>query len=134
MLRIVTYPAGNGWCAGTMRYTPEPDVYYTRITKEDIDTMSWAGSEGAGNWRDGAELDRVVRCNDEPTFRGSIKKDAWTAVHERHRTYHFANGVTTSVEYPTWLWVSSSGTHYIKDANGQIHVINKAWVRITITE
>lgn len=96
--------------------------------------MSWAGSYGAGNWRDGAELDRVVRCNDEPTFRGSIKKDAWTAVHERHRTYHFANGVTTSVEYPTWLWASSSGTHYIKDANGQIHVINKAWVRITITE
>ena len=98
---------------------------YIRITKEDIDAMMCDGI----NWRDS-----VVRYNDEPTFRGVIGKDKWTKVNERNRTYHFANSVTTSVDNPTWLWVSSSGTHYIKDSYGEIHIINKAWFRITITE
>lgn len=96
--------------------------------------MSWAGSEGAGSWRDGAALGSVLRYNNEPTFKGVITKDRWLKVNERSRTYHFAGGVATSVYCLTWLWVSSSGTHYIQDSDGKIHIINKAWVRITITE
>ena len=87
----------------------------------------------SGYWRDGASLgtrDLLV----EPTFQGVIAKDRWTRINERERTYHFANGVMTSVERPTWLWPSSSGTHYSKDSYGKIHVINKSWVRITIAE
>lgn len=102
---------------------------YIRITKEDIDAMMY----GEINWRDGA----VAYANGllgEPAFRGVIGKDKWTKVNERNRTYHFVNGVTTSVDCTAWLWVSSSGTHYIKDSYGKIHIINKSWVRITITE
>ena len=106
---------------------------YVPITKEEIDAMSWAGSEGAGSWRDGA-VTYGVGLLGEPTFKGVIAKDRWTKVSERKRTYHFANGVTTSVEHPTWLWPSSSGTHYIKDSYGKIHIVSKAWVRVTITE
>ena len=92
-----------------------------------------SGLVGEINWRDGA----VVYGNGllgEPTFKGVIDKDKWTKVNERNRTYHFPNGATTSVDCTAWLWVSNSGTHYIKDSYGKIHVINKAWVRITITE
>ena len=102
---------------------------YIRITKEDIDAMSY----GEINWRAGA----VVYASGllgEPTFRGVIDKDKWTKVNERNRTYHFPNGATTSVDCTAWLWVSNSGTHYIKDSYGKIHIINKSWVRITITE
>ena len=106
---------------------------YIRITKEDIDAMSWAGSEGAGNWRDGA-FTYGVGLLGEPTFKGVIAKDRWTKVSERKRTYHFAGGVATSVENVSWLWASSSGTHYICEANGTIHIIAKGWFRITITE
>ena len=108
-------------------------VEYSTTTKEEIEAMSWAGSEGAGSWRDGAAI-YAGGLIGEPTFKGVIAKDRWTKVSERERTYHFANGVTTSVDHPTWLWPSSSGTHYIKDSYGKIHVINKSWVRITITE
>ena len=106
---------------------------YIRITKEEIDAMSWAGSYGAGSWRDGA-VTYTSRGNEEPTFQGAITKDKWTKVNERSRTYHFPNGATTSVDCTAWLWVSNSGTHYIKDSYGKIHIINKSWVRITITE
>ena len=103
--------------------------YYIRITKEDIDAMSY----GEINWRDGA----VVYGNGllhEPTFKGVITKDRWTKVNERNRTYHFPNGATTSVDCTAWLWVSNSGTHYIKDSYGKIHIINKSWIRVTIME
>lgn len=89
---------------------------------------------GEINRRDGAMLDSVVRYNDEPTFRGAIGKDKWAKVNERNRTYHFPNGATTSVDCAAWLWGTNSGTHYIKDSYGKIHIINKSWVRITITE
>ena len=89
---------------------------------------------GEINWRDGAMLDSVVRYNDEPTFRGVIGKDKWTKVNERSRTYYFAGGVATSVENVSWLWVSSSGTHYLCEANGTVHIIAKGWFRIAITE
>ena len=106
---------------------------YIELTKEEIEAMSWAGAEGAGSWRDGA-VTYTLRYNEEPTFQGTIAKDRWTKANERSRTYHFANGATTSVDCTAWLWVSSSGTHYIKDSYGKIHIINKSWVRITITE
>ena len=102
---------------------------YIRITKEDIDAMMY----GEINWRDGA-VGYAQGLLGEPAFRGVIVKDTWTKVNERSRTYHFANGATTSVDCAAWLWVSSSGTHYIKDSRGKIHIINKSWVRITITE
>lgn len=84
-------------------------------------------------WRDGAAIYSHGLIG-EPTFKGVIDKDKWTKINERSRTYHFANGATTSVDCTAWLWVSSSGTHYIKDSYGKIHIINKSWVRITITE
>ena len=102
---------------------------YIRITKEDIDAMMY----GEINWRDGAAVYGNGLLG-EPTFRGVIDKDKWTKVNERNRTYHFPNGATTSVDCTSWLWVSNSGTHYIKDSYGKIHIINKSWVRITITE
>ena len=102
---------------------------YIRITKEDIDAMMY----GEINWRDGAAVYGSGLLG-EPTFRGVIDKDKWTKVNERNRTYHFPNGATTSVDCTAWLWVSNSGTHYIKDSYGKIHIINKSWVRITITE
>ena len=109
------------------------DGNFVRLTRKEIESMSWAGSYGAGNWRDesGIYSDRLIG---EPTFKGIIDKDKWTKVNERSRTYHFADGITTSVDNPAWLWPSSSGTHYIKDSYGKVHIINKAWVRITITE
>ena len=88
---------------------------------------------GEINWRDGAAVYGNGLLG-EPTFRGVIDKDKWTKVNERNRTYHFPNGATTSVDCTSWLWVSNSGTHYIKDSYGKIHIINKSWVRITITE
>ena len=104
----------------------------------EIDAMSWAGNHDAVSWRAISGRDGVVtytsRGNEEPTFQGTITKDKWTKVSERKRTYHFAGGVATSVESVSWLWVSSSGTHYIKDSYGKIHIINKAWFRVTITE
>ena len=107
---------------------------YVHLTKEEVKAMQdeFARYEPA-RWRDGAAIyshGLIV----EPTFQGVITKDKWTRINERSRTYYFANGVTTSVDHPTWLWPSSSGTHYIKDSYGKIHVINKSWVRITITE
>ena len=104
---------------------------YVHLTKEEIESMAYEYDKI--NWRDGA-VTYGVGWLGEPTFKAVIAKDRWTKVNERSRTYHFANGVTTSVEHPTWLWPSSSGTHYLKDSYGKIHVINKAWVRITITE
>ena len=92
-----------------------------------------SGYYGGFSWRDGAALGSKGLIG-EPTFQGVIAKDRWTRINERERTYHFANGVMTSVEHPTWLWPSSSGTHYIKDSYGKVHIINKAWVRITVTE
>lgn len=84
-------------------------------------------------WHGGAEI--YSGCwTGEPTFKGVITKDKWTKVRERKRTYHFAGGVATSVENVSWLWVSSSGTHYICEATGTIHIIAKGWVRVTITE
>ena len=96
--------------------------------------MSWAGSYGAGNWRDESVSCYSDGLTGEPTFKGIIDKDKWTKVNERSRTYHFADGITTSVDNPAWLWPSSSGTHYIKDSYGKIHIVSKEWVRITITE
>ena len=124
--------------AGLLMPYGYPVEYFTEnITKEEIESMAY----GAGNWRDGAggywRDGAAVHTGGligEPTFQGTIIKDKWTRINERERTYHFANGVRTSVEHPTWLWPSSSGTHYIKDSYGKIHIINKAWVRITITE
>ena len=88
---------------------------------------------GEINWRDGAAV-YASGLVGEPAFRCVIDKDKWTKVNERNRTYHFPNGATTSVDCTAWLWVSNSGTHYIKDSYGKIHIINKSWVRITITE
>lgn len=99
---------------------------YIRITKEDIDAMMYSEVR----WRDYATNGLLG----EPTFKGVIDKDKWTKINERSRTYHFANGVTTSVDCPAWLWVSSTGTHYICEATGTIHIIAKGWFRITIKE
>lgn len=105
---------------------------YIRITKEVPMSMPnelkyvWNACPGGGMGY-GAE-----GLLGEPTFRGTIAKDRWTKVDERCRTYYFANDVTASVDCPAWLWVSSSGTHYIKDSCGRIHILNKSWVRITI--
>lgn len=121
--------------AGLLMPYGYPVEYFTEnITKEEVESMSWTGDAGAGSGRDGAALDSVLRYNNEPTFKGVITKDRWTKINERSRTYHFANGVTTSVDCTAWLWASSSGTHYIKDSSGKIHIINKAWIHITITE
>ena len=84
-------------------------------------------------WQDGAAIYSGGLIG-EPTFKGVITKDKWTKVSERKRTYHFDGGVATSVENVSWLWVSSTGTHYICEATGTIHIIAKGWVRITITE
>ena len=111
----------------------DEDGKFARLTRKEIEAMSRVGAEGTGSWRDGASLGTGGLIG-EPAFQGVIVKDRWTRINERERTYHFANGVMTSVERPTWLWPSSSGAHYIKDSYGKIHVINKAWVRITITE
>ena len=92
-----------------------------------------SGYYGGFSWRDGASLGTGGSLR-EPAFQGVIAKDRWTRISERRRTYHFANEIMTTVNCPAWLWVSSSGTHYIKDSDGKIHIINKAWVRITITE
>ena len=100
---------------------------YIRITKEEIEAMTH------GNWRDGAAI-YSGSWTGEPTFKGVITKDKWTKVSERKRTYHFAGGVATTVENVSWLWVSSSGTHYLCEANGTVHIIAKGWFRITITE
>ena len=88
---------------------------------------------GGVSWRDGAALGSKGVIG-EPAFRGVIAKDRWTKVSERKRTYHFAGGVATSVENVSWLWVSSSGTHYLCEANGTVHIIAKGWFRIAITE
>ena len=87
---------------------------------------------GEINWRDGA----AVYANGlvgEPAFRGVIDKDRWTKVSERKRTYHYANGASTSVDGIEWVWVSSTGTHYLK-TNSHIHIMKKDWVQIAITE
>ena len=105
---------------------------YVHLTKEEIEAMaSWY--YGGVSWRDGAALGSKGVIG-EPAFRGVIAKDRWTKVSERKRTYHFAGGVATSVENVSWLWVSSSGTHYLCEANGTVHIIAKGWFRITITE
>ena len=91
------------------------------------------GDIGDIGWHGGAEIYSGCRTG-EPTFRGVIDKDKWTKVNERNRTYHFPNGATTSVDCTAWLWVSNSGTHYIKDSYGKIHIINKSWIRVTIME
>ena len=104
---------------------------YVELTEEEIEAMNY--EYNGVNWRDGA-VTYGVGLLGEPTFKGVIAKDRWTRINERERTYHFANGVMTSVERPTWLWPSSSGTHYIKDSYGKIHIVSKAWVRVTITE
>ena len=95
--------------------------------------MSWAGDEGCGNWRDGAVFYSGALAG-EPKFRGVIEKNKWTKINERSRTYHYANGASISVDGIEWLWVSNSGTHYIKDSYGKIHIINKSWIRVTIME
>ena len=95
--------------------------------------MSRVGAEGTGSWRDGAAICAGGLIG-EPMFKGIIDKDKWTKVNERNRTYHFPNGATTSVDCTAWLWVSNSGTHYIKDSYGKIHIINKSWIRVTIME
>ena len=84
-------------------------------------------------WHGGAEIYSGGLIG-EPTFKGVITKDKWTKVSERKRTYHFAGGVATTVENVSWLWVSSTGTHYICEATGTIHIIAKGWFRITIKE
>ena len=93
---------------------------------EDIDAMMYSEVR----WRDYATNGLLG----EPAFRGVIDKDRWTKVNERKRTYHYANGASTSVDGIEWLWVSNSGTHYIKDSYGKIHIINKSWIRVTIME
>jgi len=102
------------------------------LTQKEVDGMA-AGYGDGYNWRDGAAIYSGGLIG-EPTFKGVITKDKWTKVSERKRTYHFAGGVATSVENVSWLWVSSTGTHYICEATGAIHIIAKGWFRITITE
>ena len=124
--------------AGLLMPYGYPVEYFTEnITKEEIESMAYGAGNwraGAGGyWRDGAAV-HTGGLIGEPTFQGTIIKDKWTRINERERTYHFADDVTTSVDCTAWLWVSSSGTHCIKDSYGKIHIINKAWVRITITE
>ena len=94
--------------------------------------MSWAGDEGCGNWRDGAVFYSGALAG-EPKFRGVIEKNKWTKINERSRTYHYANGASTSVDGIEWVWVSSTGTHYLK-TNSHIHIMKKDWVQIAITE
>lgn len=104
---------------------------YVELTEEEIEAMNY--EYNGVNWRDGAVTYGVGSLG-EPTFKGVIAKDRWTKVSERKRTYHFAGGVATSVENVSWLWVSSSGTHYLCEANGTVHIIAKGWFRIAITE
>lgn len=99
------------------------------LTQKEVDDMAAGYSDY--NWRDGAIIYHGLIG--EPTFQGTIKKDCWTKVKERSRTYHYANGVSTSVDGIEWVWVSSTGTHYLK-TNSHVHIVNKDWVRITITE
>ena len=102
------------------------------LTQKEVDGMA-AGYDGY-NWRDGAIVyGSLSGLPGEPTFRGTIKKDCWVKVEERNRTYHYANGVSTSVDGIEWVWVSSTGTHYLK-TNRHVHIVKKDWVRITITE
>lgn len=93
---------------------------------EDIDAMMYSEVR----WRDYATNGLLG----EPAFRGVIDKDRWTKVNERKRTYHYANGASTSVDGIEWVWVSSTGTHYLCEANGTVHIIAKGWFRIAITE
>ena len=92
---------------------------------EDIDAMMYSEVR----WRDYATNGLLG----EPAFRGVIDKDRWTKVNERKRTYHYANGASTSVDGIEWVWVSSTGTHYLK-TNSHIHIMKKDWVQIAITE
>ena len=102
------------------------------LTQKEVDDM--AAEYGDYNWRDGVIVyGSLSGLTGEPTFQGTIKKDCWTKVKERGRTYHYANGVSTSVDGIEWVWVSSTGTHYLK-TNSHVHIVKKDWVRITITE
>ena len=100
------------------------------LTQKEVDDMV-AGYGSGYIGRDGAII--YPGLVGEPTFQGTIKKDCWTKVKERSRTYHYANGVSTSVDGIDWVWVSSTGTHYLK-TNSHVHIVKKDWVRITITE
>ena len=115
--------------AGLLMPYGYPVEYFTEnITKEEVEKMALVFNGYSDTWAKFAEEKQ------RPTFVPTTPKDEWVSVSERRRTYYFADDVTTSVDSPAWLWPSSSGTHYIKDSYGKIHIVNKAWVRITITE
>ncbi len=102
------------------------------LTQKEVENM--AAGYSVYNWRDGEIMyGSLSGLIGEPTFQGTIKKNCWVKVKERSRTYHYANGVSTSIDHIEWVWVSSTGTHYLK-TNSHIHIVKKDWVRITITE
>lgn len=109
----------------------DEDGNFVRLTKEEIEAMS-SGYYGGFSWRDGASLGTGGSIR-EPAFQGVIAKDRWTRINERSRTYHYANGASISVDGIEWVWVSSTGTHYLK-TNSHIHIMKKDWVQIAITE
>ena len=106
-----------------------PVEYYTEnITKEEAEEMALVINGCSDTWVKFAEEKR------RPTFVPVMPKDQWVSIHEQSRTYYFADGKSITVDRPAWLFLSSSGTHYITGELGEVHIISKAWLQIIVTE
>jgi len=114
--------------AGLLMPYGYPVEYFTEnITKEEVEKMALVFN-GYSDTRA-----KFAEEKQRPTFVPVMPKDEWVSVSERRRTYYFADGKHVAVDSPTWLFVSSSGTHYVCAGTG-VHIISKAWLQIIITE
>ena len=113
--------------AGLLMPYGYPAEYFT-ITKEEAEKMALVFNGCSDTWAKFAEEKR------RPKFVPVMPKDQWVSIHERSRTYHFADGKSITIDKPAWLFVSSSGTHYVTGVSGLVHIVSKAWLQIVITE
>ena len=108
-----------------------PIEYYTENIKQtEVNEMA----AGYGVGYDLNTWGKFAEEKLQPKFVPVMPKDQWVSIHERSRTYHFAGGKSITIDKPTWLFVSSSGTHYVTGTSGLVHIVSKAWLQIVITE
>ena len=63
-----------------------------------------------------------------------VEKGVWYDIEEEARTYYFAGGGIHTVLNTRALKVSERGTHYVRDMNDILHIINHTWIAIEVAE
>jgi hypothetical protein len=51
---------------------------------------------------------------------------------ERKRTYRFPGGGQITLKAVTHLFVSDSGTHRVRTADGRLHIVASGWLHIEV--